>query len=63
MDFGPTATTATNTTNTTTTSYIASLSPKEQKAYNIAKDHLKTSFDLEKAQGYKKWLISYSQKK
>jgi hypothetical protein len=48
---------------TPTTSYIESLSPKELKAYNIAKDHLKTSFDLEKAQGYKKWSMSIVPKK
>jgi hypothetical protein len=32
--------------------YLASLSPKETKAYHIAKSHLGTSFDLEKSVGY-----------
>jgi hypothetical protein len=35
--------------------YIDSLSDKERKAYMIAKEHLATSFDLEKSNGYLKW--------
>lgn len=35
--------------------YIESLSSKEKKAYLIAKDHLATSFDLEKSNGFLKW--------
>ena len=35
--------------------YLNSLSPKELKAYQIAKTHLRTSFNLSKAQGYIKW--------
>ena len=35
--------------------YINALSSKELKAYNIAKEHLKTSFTLSKTVGYKKW--------
>ena len=35
--------------------YLNSLTPKELKAYHIAKTHLKTSFTLTKAQGYKKY--------
>ena len=36
--------------------YISSLSPKEHKAYLIAKSHLDTSFDIEKSIGYKQFL-------
>ncbi len=32
--------------------YIASLSEKERIAYLIAKDHLETSFDIQKSIGY-----------
>ena len=32
--------------------YISSLSPKEYKAYCIAKSHLDMSFDIEKSIGY-----------
>lgn len=35
--------------------YIDSLSFKEKKAYEIAKDHLKSSFSLEKSVGFLKW--------
>jgi predicted transcriptional regulator len=38
------------------TNYINSLSDKELKAYHIANQHLKTSFELSKSQGYRKWL-------
>ena len=40
---------------TTEQAYLNSLSPKELKAYQIAKTHLRTSFNLSKAQGYIKW--------
>lgn len=36
-------------------SYIKTLSEREHKAYLIAKDHLGSSFDLEKSIGYKVW--------
>ena len=36
-------------------SYIKTLSEREYKAYLIAKDHLGSSFDLEKSIGYKVW--------
>uniref|UniRef100_A0A6C0IFX7 Uncharacterized protein n=1 Tax=viral metagenome TaxID=1070528 RepID=A0A6C0IFX7_9ZZZZ len=36
--------------------YILSLSPKERKAYMIAKSHLDMSFDLEKSIGYKQFV-------
>jgi hypothetical protein len=36
-------------------SYLESLSEKERKAYEIAKDHLGMSFQLEKSSGYNKW--------
>ena len=35
--------------------YIESLSPKEKKAYLIARDHLGTSFHLEKSVGFLAW--------
>ena len=35
--------------------YILSLSPKEYKAYLIAKSHLEMSFDVEKSIGYKQF--------
>lgn len=38
--------------------YIKTLSEKEYKAYKIAESHLGTSFDLEKSNGYLKWLKS-----
>lgn len=33
--------------------YITSLSQNEKKAYEIAKSHLETSFDIEKSIGFK----------
>jgi len=36
--------------------YIDSLSEKERKSYEIAKDHLGMSFQLDKSVGYLKWL-------
>ena len=38
--------------------YLNSLSPKEYKAYEIAKSHLGTSFDMEKSIGYIKYKTS-----
>jgi hypothetical protein len=35
--------------------YVESLSEKERKAYEIAKDHLGMSFTLGKSVGYLKW--------
>lgn len=35
--------------------YILSLSPNEKKAYEIAKSHLESSFDVEKSIGFKKF--------
>ena len=37
--------------------YIASLSDKEKQTYTIAKDHLGSSFSLEKSIGFQQWLI------
>jgi len=42
---------------TDTEKYISSLSPKEYKAYLIAKEHLGSSFTLEKSVGYLKWKL------
>ena len=36
--------------------YIDSLSEKERKSYEIAREHLGMSFQLEKSVGYLKWL-------
>jgi len=38
--------------------YIHSLSPKEYKAYLIAKSHLATSFSLKKSNGYLTYVTS-----
>ena len=38
--------------------YIDSLSEKEKKSYEIAKEHLGMSFQLDKSVGYLKWLKS-----
>ena len=35
--------------------YIESMNDKERVAYEIAKDHLQSSFDLVKSIGYKKF--------
>jgi hypothetical protein len=37
-------------------SYISQLGEKEKIAYEIAKNHLGTSFSLKKSIGYKEWL-------
>ena len=36
--------------------YINQLSPMQQKAYNIAKQHLGTSFNVVKSNGFIDWL-------
>jgi hypothetical protein len=35
--------------------YLASLSPKQMKAYLIAKSHLGMSFSIEKSTGFLEW--------
>ncbi len=35
--------------------YIEQLSPQEKKVLEIARDHLETSFNIEKSIGYIKW--------
>lgn len=35
--------------------YLASLNPKEKKAYEIAKQHLGMSFNLIKSNGFIQW--------
>jgi hypothetical protein len=37
------------------TLYLTSISLKEFKAYEIAKSHLGTSFDLERSNGFLEW--------
>lgn len=36
--------------------YIKSLTPKQYKAYEIARDHLKDSFQIEKSNGFLSWV-------
>lgn len=48
----------TETENSDTELYLKSLSPKEFKAYLIAKSHLGMTFDIEKSIGFIKWLIN-----
>jgi hypothetical protein len=36
--------------------YVETLSEKERKSYEIAKEHLGMSFQLDKSVGYLKWL-------
>ena len=35
--------------------YVESFTDKEKKAYEIAKEHLQTSFSLTKSLGFQKW--------
>jgi hypothetical protein len=46
------------TLNTLEQQYLENLSEKERKAYEIAKEHLGMSFQLDKSVGYLKWLKS-----
>jgi hypothetical protein len=41
--------------------YLDTLSEKEKKSYEIAKEHLGMSFQLDKSVGYLKWLKSNTQ--
>jgi len=36
--------------------YVASLTPKQFKAHEIAKDHLTMSFQIEKSNGFLGWV-------
>lgn len=36
--------------------YLRTLTPKQYKAYQIAKDHLKDSFQTEKSNGFLEWV-------
>ena len=36
--------------------YLTTLNEQQLKAYNIAKRHLGTSFDITRSNGYKDWL-------
>ena len=38
--------------------YLETLSEKEKKSYEIAKEHLGMSFQLDKCVGYLKWIKS-----
>jgi len=37
------------------TEYIQSLDEKQQQALAIAREHLGTSFDIQRSNGYKEW--------
>lgn len=41
--------------------YIAQLKPREKHALKIAKEHLGSSFSLEKSIGFQKWIKKNSQ--
>jgi hypothetical protein len=43
--------------------YLDSLNEKEMKSYLIAKEHLGTSFQLEKSVGFLKWKKKMSEQK
>jgi len=36
--------------------YLKTLTPKQYKAYEIAKDHLRDSFQIEKSNGFLSWV-------
>ena len=36
--------------------YVNQLTEKERKVLNIAKDHLGSSFNIQKSNGYKRWI-------
>jgi hypothetical protein len=36
--------------------YLSQLDDKQKKAFEIAKNHLKTSFNIQKSNGFKIWL-------
>ncbi len=36
--------------------YIAQLTPLQMQAYDIARNHLNTSFSIVKSNGFKQWL-------
>ncbi len=42
--------------------YLKSLTEKELKSYEIAKDHLGSSFQLEKSNGFREWSKKYQKK-
>ena len=44
------------TTQLSTTTYLASLSPLEQRVCSIARDHLESSFDLSRSTGFVAWI-------
>ena len=39
--------------------YVAQLTPLQQKAHQIAIDHLKTSFDIYRSNGFIEWKKSH----
>lgn len=41
---------------TPTDNFVFQLTPLQQRAFAIAKDHLKTSFDLERSNGFIEWM-------
>jgi len=51
-----TTTTTLSTLDLSVNDYINQLTPLQIKAYEIAKDHLKTSFDITRSNGYNEWV-------
>lgn len=43
--------------------YLRTLTPKQYKAYEIAKDHLRDSFQIEKSNGFLNWYKKHGDKK
>lgn len=43
-------------TKTIVVEYLSQLSPIERRAYSIAKEHLKSSFDILHSNGYVNWV-------
>ena len=49
--------------NTDIINYLEQLSPLQRKAYEIAKEHLKTSFDITRSNGYNEWISLHKSSK
>jgi hypothetical protein len=53
---------STSTTNTSIQQYLAQLDDIQKKAHDIAKQHLGTSYNIAKSNGYMDWLKQQNQK-
>ena len=40
--------------------YIEQLEPLQKKSYYIAISHLKTSFDIERSNGFNEWVVKHT---